>query len=144
MPQFDIDIPRIYKGLKYRLREIPMSDRDGDGLQSYDFVPGANEWPAALILPPDIEWEGLSDDWATMRFEVIVLVSAAIDEKQLLLLDMMSTTGARSIPGAFRREPTLGGLVGDVRVIRSRALGYEEQAGYRAYGAVFECVTRIG
>lgn len=127
-----------------RLRDIPMSNQDGDGLQSYDYVPGANEWPAALILPPDIEWEGLADEWATMRFEIIVLVSAAIDEKQLVLIEMMSSTGSRSVVAAFRKEPTLGGLVGDVRVIRSRPLGYEEQAGYRAYGAVFECVARIG
>jgi hypothetical protein len=127
---------QIYRGIRDRLREI-------DGLNAYDFVPGASEWPGAFVLLPIIEHEGLADDWVTLRFDIVVLVSATIDENQLTLLEYQGETGDKSIHQAFASEPTLGGLCGDVRVARSRPLGYEEQAGYAGFGAVFETMVRI-
>lgn len=126
----------IYRGIRDKLKTI-------DGLNAYDYAPGSSEWPGAFVLLPEVEHEGLGDDWISLRFDIVVLVSAVIDEKQLDLMEYQAHTGARSIPALFRSDPTLGGLVGDVRVRRSRPLGYEEQAGYQGYGAVFETVARI-
>lgn len=132
----DIDLEPVYTAIKYRLKTT--------GLNAYDHVPGSTEWPGAFILPPDVELEGLSDGWVTVRFEIVVLVSAALDVHQLNLLPYQNLTGAKSIPAAFKADPTLGGLVGDIRVVRSRPLHYEEQAGYQGFGCAFETVARIG
>lgn len=140
----EIDLLPIYHAIKARLKGVDPSTENHRGLQAYDHVPGVNEWPGALVLPPDVEIEGLANDWVTVRFSIIVLVSSAIDEHQLMLLEYQSTKGQRSISRAFMTEPTLGGLVGDIRITGSRPLNYEEQAGYQGYGAVFDGVARIG
>lgn len=132
----EVDLLPIYRALKARLKTCK--------LNAYDYVPGSNEWPGGFILPPEIEADGAADDCFIMRFEIVVLVSGAVDENQLKLLEYQSDTGERSIARAFRSEPTLGGLVGHVRIARSRPLSYEEQAGYQGFGAVFEAVARVG
>lgn len=136
----DIDILPVYTALKARLKTV---DRDS-GFQAYDYVPGAAEWPGAFVLPPTVEPQGADDGWLILRFEIVVLISAAIDLNQLRLLEYQSSAGPRSIPRAFAAEPTLGGLVGNVRVERSRPLSYEEQAGYMGFGCSFEVVVWVG
>lgn len=133
----DIDILPIYQALKARLKTVV-------GLQAYDYVPGVDEWPGAVILPPTIESDGADDGWLTLRFEIVLLVSAAIDEHQLKLFAYQSSSGTKSIPKAFASDPTLGGLVGNLRVERSRPVSYEEQAGYLGFGCVFEVVAWAG
>jgi len=132
----DIDLLPVYAAIKYRLKDI--------GLNAYDYVPGSAEWPGAFILPPEVELEGLGDDWIVVVFDIVVLVSAPLDIQQLKLLEYQSLSGEKSISAAFKAEPTLGGLVGDIRIARSRPLGYEEQAGYQGFGCVFEAKARIG
>lgn len=133
----ETDLEPIWAAMKYRLKEI-------NGLGAYDYVPGAAEWPAAFLSGATVDHEGLADDWITVMFDIVLLVSAAFDVHQLKLLAYQSGTGPKSIPRVFRQDPTLGGLVGDIRIIGSRPLGYEEQAGYQGWGCVFEAKARIG
>lgn len=128
-------VRELYEGVRDRLKTV--------GLKAYDYVPGTTEMPAAMMMPPMVEHEGLSDDWATLRFEVFVLVSGSIDEKQRRLLEYQDFEGPKSISAAFRADPTLGIGV-DVRVTRSRPVGFEEMAGYQVFGSVFEFVARLG
>jgi hypothetical protein len=136
----DVDLLPIYQAMKARLKTVDPAR----SFQAYDYVPGVNEWPGALILPPTIEPQGADDGWLILRFEIVVLVSAAVDENQLKLFEYQSSDGPKSIPKAFASEPTLGGLVGQVRVERSRPLSYEEQAGYLGFGCIFETVAWVG
>lgn len=140
----EIDLLPIYEAIKYRLKGVDPSTATHRGLQVYEYVPGSNEWPGALVLPPEVEDEGLANDWVTLRFQILILVAATIDESQLKLLEYQPTTGPRSIARAFSEEPTLGHLVGDIRITGSRPLNYEEQAGYQGYGAMFDVVARVG
>lgn len=133
------EILPVYRAIKDRLKQVD----PGSGFRAYDFVPGTNEWPAALVLPPSVEPQGADDGFLILRFEIVVLVSSAIDEHQLRLLEYQSTSGPKSIPGVFAAEPTLDGLVGTIRVERSRSLNYEEQAGYMAFGALFDTVAYV-
>jgi hypothetical protein len=126
----------VYAAVKDRLKLL--------GLNSYDYIPGAAEWPGAFVLMGEVEHEGLADDWITIRFEILLMVSAAIDEHQLQLLDYQAFSGPKSISEAFRTEPTLGLDGANVRIVRSRPLGYEEQAGYQGFGCTFEAVARLG
>ncbi len=119
-------------------------DRADVGLNAYDYVPGSAEWPGALVLPPAVEIEGAGNAPQVLRFDVLVLVSGAIDGNQLQLLDYQDLAGPRSIIRAFRDDPSLGFPDVTVRVLRSRVLGYEEQAGYQAFGATFELSAMIG
>lgn len=128
-------IKELYTAVSNKLAEV--------GLISYPYIPGSSEWPGAFIMPPMVEHEGLSDDWTTCRFEVLVFVSSSIDEHQLRLLDYQDFDGERSISAAFRADPSLGGNGADVRVARSRPLGLDEQAGYQGFGSAFEFVARL-
>jgi hypothetical protein len=129
-------IRQVYAAIKARLNSI--------GLNAYDYVPGSAEWPGALVLPPAVEIEGAGNAPQVLRFDVLVLVSGAIDGNQLQLLDYQDLVGPRSIIRAFRDDPSLGFDDVTVRVLRSRVLGYEEQAGYQAFGATFELSAMIG
>jgi hypothetical protein len=140
----DIDLEAVYKAIKYRLKAADPTTADHQGLNAYDHVPGASEWPGAFVLPPTVDPQGLGDDWCEIVFEIVVLVSAAFAVDQLKLLPYQNLTGPKSIPAAFRNEPTLGGLVGDIRITGSRPLGYEEQAGYQGFGCIFEAKALIG
>lgn len=127
----------VYRAVKVRLSDV--------GLNAYDYVPGASEWPGALVLPPNsVHVDGAGRAPMVLRFEVLVLVSGAIDENQLQLLDYMDVAGGKSILKAFGDDPSLGFPDVHVRVTESRVLGFEEQAGYQAYGAMFEFVAMVG
>lgn len=140
----DVDLIPIWRAIKARLKTVDTDAAGGRQLQAYDYVPGINEFPGALVLPPTTLPEGADDGLLYLEFDIIVLVSAAIDEHQIKLLEYQSTKGPRSIARAFASEPTLGGLVGHIRITGSRPLNYEEQAGYQAFGCVFSAKAMIG
>jgi hypothetical protein len=129
-------ILQLYAAIKGRLKTVD--------LNAYDHVPGSAEWPGAFVLPPMAEHEGAADDWLTLRFDVVIMVSSTIDKNQLKLLEYQALDGPKSIKGAFDQDPSLGFPDVHARVLRSRPLGYEEQAGYLGFGAVFEVVVRLG
>lgn len=141
----DVDLLPAYRAIKARLKSVDFDPTTGRGLQAYDYVPGVNEWPGAVVLPPEIpDTEGADNGLLYLNIDIVVLVSGAIDEHQLKLLEYQSTRGARSISRAFAAEPTLGGVVGHIRITGSRPLNYEEQAGYQAFGCVFTARAMIG
>lgn len=113
------------------------------GLHAFDHVPGSSEWPGAFLLPPVVEYESLADTVLELRTDIVVLVSATVDINQLKLLDYMDDQGPRSIPLAFHQNPSFGlnGVSGFIA--RSRPLNFEQQAGYQAFGAVFESSIRL-
>jgi hypothetical protein len=114
------------------------------GLRGYDYVPGSSLWPAFFVLAPVMEYESLAHNLAEPRFDVVVLVSSARDKNQRDLLDYMDDEGPKSIPKAVHDDPSLGGLPGvSAIVLRARPLNLPEQAGYQAYGALFEAVCRL-
>ncbi len=127
----------IASGLVERLETIP-------DLNAYDHVPGTGEWPGAFIRAPQVVYEGLALDDEDLSIEIIVLVSAAFAEGQLDILPFMEISGAQSIPAAIHADRTLGFDDVDVYVTLARPLGLQEQAGYRAYGVVFELSARVG
>lgn len=108
------------------------------GLRSFGYVPYDSEWPAAFLLPPVVDHEGLANNWGLIRVDVIVFVSAVIDQHQHKLLPYQDVDGDQSIPAAFLADPTLGLPGVDAHVVRSRPLNMTEQAGYQAFGALFE------
>lgn len=140
----ELDLLPIYRAIKARLKTVDWDPVAGRGLQAYDHVPGSNEWPGAYVLPPTWDPQGADEGLHFLEFDIIVLVSGTIDEHQLKLLEYQSTTGPRSIVRAFEEEPTLGGLVGHIRITGSRPLNYEEQAGYQAFGCAFSAKAMIG
>jgi hypothetical protein len=129
------------------VRELYAGIKDGPltsvGLRSFDYVPGSSEWPAAFVLPPVVEYETLAQNTLELRADIVVLVSAATDKKQLDLLDYMDDQGTLSIPLAFHSDPSLGLSGVNAVIIRARPLNYEEQADYKAFGALFEASIRL-
>lgn len=114
------------------------------GLRAFDYVPGEAEWPAAYTMPPVVDYEGLANNWGELKIDVVVLVSAALDKHQGKLLPYQDIEGAQSISDAVLRNPSLG--FDDVHLMlkRSRPLHLTEQSDYRAFGALFEMVARLG
>lgn len=129
-------ITQLYDAIKVRLKTVD--------LKAYDYIPGSSEWPGAFVLPPVLEHEGAADDWSVLRFDVVVLVSGAVDKNQLKLLRYQDQSDSLSIHQAFQSDRSLGFPDVDARVTASRPLGYEEQAGYQGFGCVFEVVVRLG
>jgi hypothetical protein len=132
----EIDLEPVYKAIAARLKTL--------GPHAYDYVPGASEWPGFFLQPPMIDPEGLADDWCVITLEIVLIVSGAFDINQKQIMPYTNLTGPKSVWQAFRAEPTLGGLVGDIRITGSRPLGYEEQAGYQGFGVVFDARAMIG
>ncbi len=108
------------------------------GLRGWSFVPGSAEVPAAIVLPPEVTYEGLADNVLEMQITVVVLISASVDKHQLRLLEFMDDLGPNSLPGAFHADPSLGLDGVSAHVLRAYPLNFEQQAAYQAYGAAFE------
>lgn len=113
------------------------------GLRAFPYVPGSAEWPAAYMLPPVIDYETLADTHLHLSVGIVVLVSAAVDKHQGDLLAYMDDQGALSIPLAFHQNRSLGRTDVDAFVTRARPLNMTEQAGYQAFGALFESSVRL-
>jgi hypothetical protein len=130
------------------LQEVYAAIADGPlsaaGLLAYDHVPGESEWPAAYMLPPHVEFQGLNHGWLECDIRVIILVSAALDKKQRDLLAYQDAVGDQSIAAHVLADPSLGLPDLDLTVTRTRPMNLTEQADYRAFGAVIELTARIG
>jgi hypothetical protein len=114
------------------------------GLRAFDYVPATSEWPAAYCMPPEITYEGItSTSHLELTIDIVLLVSAVVDKHQLNLLDYMDDQGPLSIPLAFHNDPSLGLQGVNAYVMLARPLNYEEQAGFNAFGALFETRARL-
>lgn len=125
-----IGLPEVVAALAERLSLI-------DGLRVTDHVPMDTEYPAAFIVPPDIDYQRAFRLGApSLSLDVVVLVAAAVDRQQRDLFDYLSWSGPKSVADTLRKPDKTLGLTGvDCTVMTSRPLGEEEMAGYRAYGA---------
>lgn len=88
------------------------------GLRVSYYIPDNPNPPQAVIVPPTIKYDqtfgrGLDE----YNFQVIVLATRA-DERtgQDLIDSYCAPTGAGSVKTAIESDPTLGGLVADLRV----------------------------
>jgi hypothetical protein len=118
----------IIEGLESQLRSI-------DGLRVFDHVPGAADYPAALILPPDIDYRrAMAKGFVRLELEVVVLVSAVVDRMQRDLFEYLDWTGPKSIVAAVDNDKTLGIPGINAVAMSCRQLGLEEIAGYNAWG----------
>jgi len=104
------------------------------GLEVYDH-PAANlELPAAIIVPPEIDYrQAMRTGTIRLEFEIVVFVSAAAGhDSSKKLWPYIDWTGEKSILQAIEVDPTLG-IVGadgqprvDAHVYSERRLGFEE------------------
>ena len=101
-------------------------------------------YPFAMVLPPTVSYVGISGTSGDVEFGVVVLVSAALDRKQLDLMDYADPTGAKSIPAAIQSDPSLGLAGVHAFVSDSRSLEAEEIAAYNAFGSLFVVPVRLG
>lgn len=127
----------IVDGLEIQLRSI-------DGLRVFDHVPGAAEYPAALILPPDIDYRAsMLKGYIKLELEVVVLVSAVVNRMQKELFGYFDWSGPQSVVAAVDNDKTLG-LTGINAVAMScRQLGLEEIAGYQAWGGAVRFLINV-
>src|SRR4249919_913747 len=118
----------IIGGLEQQLKSI-------DGLRVHDFVPGNTEYPAAFILPPDVDYRrAFTMGFISLELEVVVLVAAVADRMQKDLFGYLDWAGPQSVVAAVNNDKTLG-LTGINAVAMScRQLALEEVAGYQAWG----------
>jgi hypothetical protein len=126
----------VWQAIADRLRTLDV--------EAYHHIPGHVDPPAAIILPPRVEYEGLGSGYIEARFTVAVFVTASLYEHQLKLFDWLDLQGERSILTAFAAEPSLGLNGVNVTVTGARPLHQDQFAGYAVFGAQFEMTARIG
>lgn len=129
--------------LRELYRAIAAGPLKSVGLRAFDYVPASSEWPAAFVMPPVVNYTNLTSNVLELDIDIVVLVPAVIDSHQLDLLDHMDDQGPKSIPLAFHSNRSLGLSGVDAYVVKSRPLNMEEQAGYKAFGALFRVTARL-
>lgn len=128
----------IVTAIKARLETIT-------GVSTWEFVPGATDYPALFLNPiPVIDYRDSADNDELYEYEIVLLVSAAFAELQQLALPFLARTGLRSVFDVFESNRSLGLTDVDAHIRGVRPLGLEEVAGYRAYGAVFQLIVAHG
>lgn len=125
----------IVNGLEARLRTIPR-------LSVYDHVPGGIDPPAAVIMPPAIDYQQAMKHGA-VRFdlEVQLYVGSFESDHQLHLFPYLDVTGDRSVVAAIEGDRSLGFDDVDVAVMSARPLALEEIAAYGYWGASFQLLV---
>jgi hypothetical protein len=119
----------IIAGLEQQLRSIA-------GLRVFDHVPGTAEYPAAFILPPAIDYrQTMQRGVIRLELEVVILVSSVVDRQAISLFPYIDDDGPQSIVAAVDNDKTLGLANINAVAMDCRQLGFEEVAGYGAYGA---------
>lgn len=95
--------------------------------------------PTAVLGVPTVNDYRRAFAGARLNIEptITVLTSAAFDEiGTLALAEYFDASGPKSIVAAIDRNPTLGGVVEQARVIEARALGLEEFGALGYYGGI--------
>jgi hypothetical protein len=122
-------LAQIRDGIEARLETIV-------GLRVYDYMPGDQNYPAAVIYPPvhtDYR-DDLGYGSYPATFIVMLFVPATVDRQQLDLYDFLDRTGTSSIFAAIEADRTLGGLSVDARVVSAAdPLDLGEMAGTKVY-----------
>ena len=106
-------LAQVRDGLETRLKTIP-------GLRVVAYVPDdVPGYPAAIVFPPtNADYsDALGDGSLIVEFVVLLLVSAAVDRKQLDLYGLLDVSGPSSVFAAVAADRTLGGLNVDCQVV---------------------------
>ena len=112
------------------------------GLRVSDHVPESTEYPAAFIVPPVIEYEGLDDGELICDVQVVLLVSSTVGRNQKQLYPWLAGSG--SIRAKLQDNRSLGLSDVDAHATSARPLGLQEMASYGAYGAVVNVQVMVG
>lgn len=114
-----------------------------EGLHVPGLVPDQPNFPCAFLIPvPATDYRDNADGDQLHVFEVVVLVSASLNERQRELLAYVERTGPKSIFALFESNRSLGIDV-DAHIRDSRSLDIQEIAGYRGYGAAWTLVVSL-
>lgn len=94
-------------------------------LNTYPYAVAGITAPAMMVFPPDrLPYGETFGDAATMWYTVRLLVARKQDgSDQAQLNGYMSRAGAESVRAAIEADPTLGGVVADVRVVEATNYG---------------------
>lgn len=105
-----MQLSTIRAGLATRLATI-------SGLRVEQFVPETANPPCAFIGAPTVTFDDDFNGSCTVRFPVLVLVSAAdMKRGQDALDDYIDTTGSKSVRAALDADPDLAGAAQSVRL----------------------------
>lgn len=126
----------IVAGIKTRLDTI-------DGLRVYDHVPADPNLPAAVIVPPEINYrETMRAGVIRLQFEIVLLTSSADHQRgQRKLFPYLDWGTPESILDAIDADRDLGLTNVDAAILNSRPLGLEEVAAFQAFGASFSLLV---
>jgi hypothetical protein len=127
-------VQQLAQGLAHRCETI-------SGLACYPLMHPKPEPPAVCVGGP-VRWEYDSTFDGTWRpvFEVWVFVNpASLVNAQQALFAYLAPSGSKSIPAAIYRDPTLGNVANDTRVLGgSRPPAVVETAGGSLLGCALE------
>ena len=125
-------IEQIMDGLETRLATI-------SGLRTRNIAADNPPIPCAFPLVPPITYrETFGRGTYSLNFQIVVLVSAALDRVgQLKLAGYANPRGTTSIITAIEGDKTLGGIVADLVVDTFDPRGLEEVGIVGYYGGVF-------
>jgi hypothetical protein len=122
-----------------------VTNPDGSGLRASANRPAQVNTPCAIVAPTTgtfARYQVSMDGQADFIVRVILLVAPADSAFGEGILDpYISVTGAQSIPGAVRRDPTLGGQAADAAVTEATGYGMININGIDYLGAHF--ITEI-
>lgn len=103
-----------------------------DALDGLEGINGIATSPAApypnTAWPVPISWEYDEDfdESVTWRLKVWLLVKGAtVNREQTIIDPYLAPTGAKSVKAALEADPTLGGVVESIRVLRGGEYGYQ-------------------
>lgn len=130
-----MDLAAVRSGAKDVLDTI-------DGLTGY-----VNGWtnvrvPAAIVMLDEADYwtsmDGTAGRLQRLDLAVVVLVDRTNERGALELIDLYaSSSGAKSIPAAFKADPTLGGVADHATITRLSQIGEVTDGGQRYMGAEF-------
>jgi hypothetical protein len=111
-------VKEIRAALKTNLENIP-------GTQKSAYLLGSPSPPTLQIFPGEVDWHmAMNDGLAKREFIVQALVGQPTEEgTQVVLDEFLDETGDSSVKSAIESDSTLGGLVDDVIVVKTK--GYQ-------------------
>ncbi len=122
-----MSLETIGLGIKARLETIT-------GLKVFapsELPDSINQFPAALILPGETNYNSTFSGDADYRFRVIMLITKQDSPSALgKLLDYIELTGTYSVKAAIEADSTLAGAADDLRVSRNLGIGVTVWGGY--------------
>jgi len=113
-----------------------------NGLHVTPFLPGQTHYPSAFWHPvPTTDYRDGASGGQVHTFEIIVLVSAGLNENMRTVLPFLERSGPSSIFAAFESNRSLGLEDVDAHVRETRPLDLQEVAGYSGAGAAVTVVV---